>query len=136
MTIKFLLDFCICKTCNFVDSNLDDEMSKHDNAYRYISVRIIRSCLANFVGTVGAHDGMERREHSVQSAENGRRVALTRPNRFAAASHTSTRCIRKCRGARQKRPAYEGLTSRLGRVHPWDRREQKYSLGLKHTSAS
>lgn len=41
------------------------------------------------------HDGMERHLHSVQSAENGRRVMLTRPNRFAATSHTSTRCIRK-----------------------------------------
>lgn len=36
---------------------------------------------------------------------------------------------------RQKRPAYGGLTSRLGRVHPWDRWETNVPARLTYACA-
>lgn len=72
---------------------------------------------------------MERRERSVQSAENGRGVALTRPNLFAARrapEHVDSVHTQMPRRARRK-------TSNLRRINvtPWQSPPVGPTVGIK-----
>lgn len=54
--------------------------------------------------------------------------------RFAHVDSVHTQMPRST-AKRQKRPAYGGLTSRLGRVHPWDRDRNKSTPRLMYACA-